>query len=33
MKWAGEEDSPSSHGEIQAYHALEEAAMAMTGYG
>ncbi len=32
MKWAGE-DSPSNHGEIQAYRALEEAAMAMTGYG
>jgi hypothetical protein len=33
MKWAGEEDSPNSHGKIQAYHALEEAAMEMTGYG
>ncbi len=31
IKWAGE-DSSSSHG-VQAYHALEEAAMAMTSYG
>jgi len=27
MKWAGKEDSPSSHGDIQANHVLEEAAM------